>query len=222
MIYVYVTNGVVMAVGHAGDNQTSVSVSGPVGSTEYTFADGAASVSVGDACSVDANGVPTFTAPTTTYPNLSAMQFYDAFQVGEAIAIKNSKDTVIQEAWYRVSKALDTGASVVPSVVKPLLEYASVTNQNPQTGTGIYLPGGLTPVAAWYQGAPAAARQSLAVGNTVYTYSSDGKTASTGTGPTGTGTGIIDGTATCSYTATPYIQPSRINAILSGSPAAST
>ncbi|GEM_PF-2251652 len=216
MKFAYVENGVVVGTAHIPDSSASMAQpSGPVGSVEYQVAD-EVNVQPGFTCTVE-DGEPVFAAPAAVQPDLDPMVFYDAFQVGEALAIKNSADPVIQECWFRVQTAISTNTPINPAVVTPLLEYAAAVNQRPNPGTGIYLSGALTTVPAWVANTPVAAGASLAVGDTVFTYSAAGTTGATA--PSGTGAGIEDGTATCSYIATPYIQPSRIAQILAGQPA---
>lgn len=161
-----------------------------------------------------------FIVSGSSYASMSGTAFYDAFSPTEAIAIKGSKDPLVQEFWFRVQQAITNGTQVNPNItsVQEGLAYASVTNQNPSSGVSIYLPGSMAAVGPWATGKAYAVGATAAVGNTVYTATTAGTSAATGSGPSGTGTGITDGTVVWSYTPSPYFAPSRIPQILAGVP----
>ena len=140
------------------------------------------------------------------YPLLTPMQFYLAFTPAERIAIKGSTDKMVMEFWATYELAVTTNDTINPNLtsVQGGLTYISAVNQSP------------APAAAWATSTAVTVGQQRAVGTNVYTCTTPGTTASSGTGPSGTGTGITDGSAVWSYTATPYIAPSRVASILAG------
>jgi hypothetical protein len=83
----------------------------------------------------------TWTAPvspmpppaTTAYAKLTPIQYYNAFTVAEAIAIKTSTDPVVQEIWYRLQTAITASGNnpIVDPNSTPVqagLTYLSTTN----------------------------------------------------------------------------------------------
>lgn len=110
MIYVYVENGVVVAVGHAPDHQ-SVKVAGPAGSTEYTFPDNSVTVEQGYSCAVT-NGVPSFAPAKPAFPTVLPVDFALLFETAEFTAIEISSDVNIQTFYRLYQAALQTNTPI--------------------------------------------------------------------------------------------------------------
>jgi hypothetical protein len=136
MKYIYVQNGVVTGTAQVASVQLgTAAVQGPAGSTIYTAQD-SDPTQVGWSCSVT-NNIPTFTAPSMTYPELTPVQFYLSFAPTERMKIKalaasggvpaNSalfantsaipQDAVIAEFWATFELALSVNNPVNPNLV---------------------------------------------------------------------------------------------------------
>lgn len=138
MINVFTLNGIV--VGYGSANQLGAAVSHDTETGDYSVEDGT-QVGVGWTVTVN-NGVPTFT-PSTAYPILTPIQYYNAFTIAEAIAIKNSTDPFVQEFWYRLNMLITNPDTATSTIVDPNtvqvstpLGYLSTTNQQPVPSTG--------------------------------------------------------------------------------------
>ncbi|MHB8354770.1 MAG: hypothetical protein ACYDCF_10115, partial [Burkholderiales bacterium] len=160
-----------------GNGQTFTSATQPVYDTAFRF--WRCQDSNGNAFNVSDPTGSGFTVSGTVYPILTPMQFYDALTPQEETAILASVDPLVQTFARRMARALQTNTPVNPNLqtVQEGLTYLSTANQNP------------APAAAWAQNTAVTVGQQRAVGTNVYTCTTAGTTATSGTGPSGTGTG---------------------------------
>jgi hypothetical protein len=131
---VFVSNGVV--AGHAAAHQSGVTVSSTIPGAAAYDVDDSSPVDAGWTVTLDANGVPTFTAPAPpTTCVISAVDFYDCFTPSEAVAIKASTDPLVQEFVFRLLQRIDAGRSVDTSSpsIQEGVEYLATSVRLPAT-----------------------------------------------------------------------------------------
>jgi hypothetical protein len=136
MNYIYVVNGVVSSKVHIPDyNQSNIIPSGPVNSILYTVSD-ATEVNVGWTCTLSEEG-PVFAPSSSSYTTcvMQAVLWYNSFTVAESIAIKSSRDPVVQEFYFRLNQLITANLNVDTSSnsVQEGVNYLATTNQIPVT-----------------------------------------------------------------------------------------
>lgn len=148
--------------------------------------------------------------PAPVYPTLAAFEFQMLFTTTEYLLIKNSVDPVVGAFWDIYQSALQTGSPVNLNSprIQEGLTYLATVNQSPAPSSA----------PAWAKSTVYAQGATVSVGTSVYTCTTAGTSAASGNGPSGTGTGIADGSCAWSYTATPTLGANRVAQILAGTP----
>lgn len=133
-------------------------------------------------------------------------RFFGLFRFAEIVTIKASNDPMVIVWWEMWQNAIVMveRINLGSAEIQAALAYLAATNQSPPPATA----------PTWAVNRAYTAGATVSVGTNVYICATAGTSAATGSGPSGVGAAIADGTCVWTYTPTPYLADGRVPEII--------